>query len=593
MKNIRNKFIAAGLISLMFCAGCADLDREYSDAMTKEMIEAEYENARMQVVNLYAGMQDGHYLIDNATRASLADEAEFTPQGVSQLVNAGGWSQYNNPDDVWGHFFDWIRRCNVYLNEMHGKIDLSPWKDDPNSSSQELYYKRKAEMENWEREARFLRAYYHFELVKRYGGIPVMTEVLNLDSDFANVQRNSLEECVNFIVGECDSITGKGPRGAEYTLPFLHPDNDANLGRITKGAVLALKSRVLLYAASDLWNSPDTWASGYTNKELISLGTGKTRQQRWREAADAAYDLIRVESEGGYSITSGYGGLGIGFDNKEYILLRRVGNSYSFESLNFPAGYESAEGNITPSQNMVDLYEMRTDGSKFDWNNPEHAADPYANRDPRMDLTVYRNGASFKTDIVIETFNGGEHSNERQTRGTTTGYYLRKFVDPNINLVQPQGSNHPWIIFRIGEIYLNYAEALNECDPGNAQIATYANKTRGRNGVNMPSIPAELSQSEMRGRIRNERAVEFAMEDHRLWDARRWMIAADHGSSKGVFNMPLRGINIVKNEDQLTFTPVNVENRTFLPKMYFYPIPNSVMLNEAVVAAGWPQNPLW
>ena len=148
-------------------------------------------------------------------------------------------------------------------------------------------------------------------------------------------------------------------------------------------------------------------------------------------------------------------------------------------------------------------------------------------------------------------------------------------------------SNHPWVIFRISEIYLNYAEALNESNPGHPDILIYANKTRERSDVRMIPID-DTDQDVLRERIRNERRIELAFEDHRLWDARRWMIATD------VFNTDLTGVEIRKDEEgAFTYKKVNVEKRVFLPKMYFYPIPGSVILNEQVMAAGWPQNPLW
>ena len=164
---------------------------------------------------------------------------------------------------------------------------------------------------------------------------------------------------------------------------------------------------------------------------------------------------------------------------------------------------------------------------------------------------------------------------------------MRKFVDSNIDLMVNGTSNHRWVIFRISEIYLNYAEALNESNPGHPDILTYVNKTRGRSDVKMIPI-GDTDQDVLRKRIRNERRIELAFEDHRLWDARRWMIATD------VLNADLTGVEIRKNENEtFTYKKINVEKRVFSPKMYFYPIPGSVILNEQVMAAGWPQNPLW
>ena len=579
MRSTINKY---NLIFMLFLFGaCSDLDREYSTTMNEEAIAVEYGNLQKQVTHLYAGMRDGHYLIDNAMMASLSDEAEYTLQGNAQVFNSGSWNQYVNPDDLWAHYYSYIRRINTYLESSEKfEVNLDAYKFDPSENAQEIYKTRLKDIANWKKEARFLRAYYHFELVKRYGGIPIMKTALPLDADFKNIHRNTLQECVDFIVNECSILGGEGENGDEDALPITY--NNDNLGRGTRGAALALKSRLLLYAASDLWNT-DSWAQGYSHPELVTLEQ-KDRRGRWAEAAAAAKAVIDLSAEAGYGLMERYSDLGKVTQSPELILVRRIsGNTNTFEKLNFPAGFPNGEGRVTPSQNLVDDYEM-IDGSKFDWNNPEHALSPYSNRDPRLALSIYTNGSSFK-NTTIETFEGGAH--KRIKNGTMTGYYLRKFVDSNIDLMVNGTSNHPWVIFRISEIYLNYAEALNESNPGHPDILTYVNKTRGRSDVKMIPI-GDTDQDVLRKRIRNERRIELAFEDHRLWDARRWMIATD------VLNADLTGVEIRKNENEtFTYKKINVEKRVFSPKMYFYPIPGSVILNEQVMAAGWPQNPLW
>ncbi len=581
MKNIITKYLIPCLLLVFLFSACADLDREYSTSLNEKIIATEYGNLQRQVVNLYTGMRDGHYAINNAMMASLSDEAEYTLQGSAQTVNSGSWNQYVNPDDLWSLFYTYIRRINTYLESSEKyEVNLDAYKYDPSENAQQIYKTRLADINNWKKEARFLRAYYYFELIKRYGGIPILKNALPLNADFENIQRNTLQECVDFISEECSVLGGEGQNGEEDALPLQYSDD--NLGRATRGAALALKSRLLLYAASDLWNDA-SWAQGYSHPELITLDK-KNRTERWAEAAAAAKTVIDLSARAGYNLTTNYSDLGKLFQSPELILVRRInGNTNTFEKLNFPAGFPGGQGLVTPSQNLVDAYEM-ADGTKFDWNNPQHVANPYANRDPRLALTIYTNGATFK-NTTIETFEGGVNKNI--VNATTTGYYLRKFVDPNINLVINGGSNHPWVIFRITEMYLNYAEALNESDPGNGEILTYVNKSRERTGVKMPPITM-ASQNELRERIRNERRVELAFEDHRLWDTRRWMIGTT------VLNQNLEGVKIYKMEDNtLTYEKINVEKRFFLPKMYFYPIPENVILNEKVTMAGWPQNPLW
>ena len=133
-------------------------------------------------------------------------------------------------------------------------VDFDQWKMDPDENQQIIYRKNLAKLENRKKEARFLRAFYHFELMKRYGGIPVMDRTYSLKDDYAGLSRRPLKDVIDFIAGECKELAG------DDGLPVSYEEN-LDYGRITKGAALALRSRVLLYAASDLYNNP-TWARG-------------------------------------------------------------------------------------------------------------------------------------------------------------------------------------------------------------------------------------------------------------------------------------------------------------------------------------------
>ena len=343
MRSTINKY---NLIFMLFLFGaCSDLDREYSTTMNEEAIAVEYGNLQKQVTHLYAGMRDGHYLIDNAMMASLSDEAEYTLQGNAQVFNSGSWNQYVNPDDLWAHYYSYIRRINTYLESSEKfEVNLDAYKFDPSENAQEIYKTRLKDIANWKKEARFLRAYYHFELVKRYGGIPIMKTALPLDADFKNIHRNTLQECVDFIVNECSVLGGEGENGDEDALPITY--NNDNLGRVTRGAALALKSRLLLYAASDLWNT-DSWTQGYSHPELVTLEK-KDRRGRWAEAAAAAKAVIDLSAEAGYGLMERYSDLGKITQSPELILVRRInGNTNTFEKLNFPAGFPNGEGRVT------------------------------------------------------------------------------------------------------------------------------------------------------------------------------------------------------------------------------------------------------
>lgn len=247
-----------------------------------------------------------------------------------------------------------------------------------------------------------------------------------------------------------------------------------------------------------------------------------------------------------------------------------------------PDRIPEGKGQVNPSQNLVDLYEMKTTGEKFDWTNPMHAQNPYYNRDPRLDYTVFRNESQFNNKGVLEIYEGGANG-KGVPNATGTGYYIRKFTDETLDLVQNRTSVHTWVFFRLAEMYLNYAEALNECEPGNPDILIYANKTRERVGVEMPPI-TETDQAAVRERIRNERSVELAFEGHRLWDVRRWMTAMD------VLNQPLRGVSCTYEDYEYKYSVIEVEKRVFKPEMYFYPIPQSLLYTTG---NKWVQNPGW
>lgn len=557
------------VLTLMFLNGCEDyLDPEVVTYETYEQVTESYNYTKQRLASVYSSVQPGFVRVGGAMMASASDEAEHTLEtSPIQQFNVGSWNAYSNPDDVWAQYYRGIYKANQYLVSADS-VNLDVFRLDP--EQQEVYELYVKEIERWKSEARFLRAFFYFELVKRYGGVPIITEAGSIDQDFSLVKRNTLEECINFITEECDACVNLLPeRAATFE----------DMGRATKGAALALKSRTLLYAASDLFNSR-SWASGYANQELISLSGD--RQAKWQDAANAAksvIDLVRA----GYSLAADYEVLfgPAGFNQSEVIFTDRDGNSNSFEIANFPIGYELGNSGTTPSQNLVDAYEDRTGLPITDPGSIYNPADPFANRDPRLKATIVTNTAMFY-NRPVEPFTGGLDG-PPIAHASRTGYYLNKYVNQGLDLEAGQTSVHSWIIFRLAEIYLNYAEALNEYDPGNTDIASYVNRIRSRAG--MPSLPSGLSQDEMRERIRHERRIELAFEDHRLWDLRRWMKAEE------VLSAPIKGVQITLNPADTTYTYQNVivENRVFQPKMYLYPIPQS----EIAIATGLIQNPQW
>jgi hypothetical protein len=237
-----------------------------------------------------------------------------------------------------------------------------------------------------------------------------------------------------------------------------------------------------------------------------------------------------------------------------------------------------------------------SNGTAFDWNNPNHAANPYSGRDPRLKQIIAVNNDVFgkntdNGDRLIQSYEGGVDAIGSSRGATTTGYYLKKFSIRNYNLsLSTSVKAKAWVLMRIGEMYLNYAEAMNEAygpeSKGGMSMSAKAavDAVRQRTGVAMPILSPGLTQDEMRERIRNERRVELAFEEHRFFDVRRWKIAVK------TENFPLMAIQIVKTSwaDDFEYRVFKKENRVFKEHMYLHPIPEAEVLKGAIT-----QNPGW
>ena len=534
------------------------LDREEDSFIDKTATFDSYNRTKQYLIYAYTLLPDGlNRFSREAMLASATDDAEFAIESAEiQQFNNGSWNALNNPDDVWNRYFSGISKCCTLLeNTDHVNLDIS--RLDPDKQVE--YANSLKDIRMWRAEARFLRAYFHFELLKRYGPIPIVTSTLSINGNYENTPRPTMKEVVDFIAKECDIAADT----LELT-PWRNV-NDA-FGRATKGAALALKSRLLLYAASPLY--VDFGDTNEANKP--------TDVALWKSAADAAKAVIDLNQ---YELASSYADLFKNdFQNKEYIFVRRYAANSDFEKSNFPVSF-GGKGGTNPSQNLVDDYEM-LDGTPFDWNDPAKAAQPFENRDARLGATILMNMAPFKGKKVATYPEGADAS--PNPNATKTGYYLRKFLNEDVN-IQTGGSSsgHVVPLFRLAEIYLNYAEALNECDPTNPDIALYLNKVRNR--ASLPNVSA-LSQEQMRAVIQHERRVELAFEEHRSWDVRRWKIASS------TLGAPLMGVQIERKPlGGYTYMPVKVEQRVFQPKMYWYPIPQS----EVLKLKQWKQNNGW
>ncbi|MEY4660757.1 MAG: hypothetical protein RLZZ42_709, partial [Bacteroidota bacterium] len=432
------------------------------------------------------------------------------------------------------------------------------------------------------------------------------------DTSFLST-RNTYEECVNFIVKDLDDAAN-----------LLNNKNMA-AGRASRAAALALKSRILLYAASDLYDvntakSKSTVHSAFAKPEVLGY-TSADRAGRWTKAKDAAKAVLDLPGLGNkLNLTApapkdeaianySNNALARNGGEKELIFARyfinaKAENGGRIGLFNGPNGYHNWAGNA-PIQNFVDDYQMM-DGSKFDWTNPAHAASPYDNRDPRFYATILYDGANWKprtSDVATkdpanqiqagqyEIVVGGNKvpyfgldtrkSSVEDWNGSYTGYYFKKFTDPNPAIIdQNTWQQIPWPFLRYTEAVLNYVEACIELGQ-EAEAKAWLNKVRFRSG--MPEITA--SGDALRQAYRNERRIEMAFEEHRYHDARRWMIAPTTlGQKVRIVNVigtlkPGKSVTLYKYDKEnynYTYNVVNMdpgkENRAWADKMYFLPI---------------------
>ncbi len=547
MKKIIFVFVSAAIL-VVFILSCSKnfLNTQPKDKISSEATWADGPLSQAFIYGVYSFL--GYAGFEEQQLAAYTDEAMFTHTGrniqiFTQATETPSNLAWTSDTYSWNRMYLAIREANVAIQRLPGST-----------------FEDKVLRDRLLGEAYFLRAYYYQQLLRTYGGIPIIDRPYGLNEDYT-IARNTYEECVNFIVDDLDSsallLNGKA----------LTP------GRSNRLAALALKARVLLYAASDIHDATTAKANSsvlnaYPNIELIAYTTGN-RQSRWL-AAKAAAKLV-VDQAQGYkmnltgpvSATEGrnniiaisMGGQSAVADPTAAIELlwqRSHSAEYVIEDAwplggihyginNGPNGYHNWAGN-TPIQQLVDDYEMM-DGSRFDWNNATHRADPYSNRDPRFYATILYDGAAWKprpADVIgsdpvsqVQTgyYNqgGGTILNGIDTRespvenwnGSRTHYYTRKFIDPNPALPDNQSNAQiiPWPFLRYTEAVLNYVEA---CIATNDEVEArlWLNRIRFRAG--MPAITD--AGTALVNRYRNERRIEMQYEEQRYYDARRWMI---------------------------------------------------------------------
>jgi hypothetical protein len=598
IKMKKMKKIVFCLLSLVVF-GCNDdfVNTKPLDQLGESTVWTDPSLAEAFVSEIYAGFGNGGF--DEQMNASLTDETIFTHPGRNITTITESRSNPADPGWIngtlsWGNMFLRIRACNLALSNLEA----------PKFTSPVLVDRLKGEV-------KFLRAYYYHQLIRYFGGVPIIDKPFTLnDSDFLS-PRNTWEECVNFIVKNCDEAAA------------LLDGKSMVAGRANKAAALALKARVLIYAASDLHDMPTAKSkssvlSSYAKPELVGYVSGD-RKARWEKARDAAKAVIDLPGYG-YALnltnpvssadgTANYMNASLARNGGEkeiligrYFINAKQENGGRQGLFNGPNGYHNWAGN-TPVQLMIDDYEMM-DGSKFDWNKTEHASAPYTNRDPRFYASILYEGAPWKprtSDVAskdpanqIQTgqyilANGTtifgldtRKSSVEDWNGSYTGYYIRKFVDPNPAIIdQNTWQQVPWPILRYTEMVFNYAESLIELGD-HATALLWLNKIRFRSG--MPAL-TETGDA-LKQRFRNEKRVEMYLEEQRYHDTRRWMIAPTTLGRKAnginVTGVAKAGATIPNpyrfdpNAFSYTYKVFEIdpgkENRAWLDKMYYLPI---------------------
>jgi starch-binding outer membrane protein, SusD/RagB family len=494
---------------------------------------------------------------DNAMDA-LSDIMKFTSTvsgngTVNMLISN---SSYFSPSGVglnyWGTGYSRIRRINEFLGNLQKVTVVSD-----------------AEKVRYEGEVRFIRAWTYFWLAKIHGSVVILKDI----SEYANKdkQRSSEQEVYDFMIEDL-----------KFAVENLAATS--KVGTANKMAANALLSRVALYAGS---------IAKYDNKQLYNddpltgIPANKAKDY-YQIAADAAQAVI---GSGTYSLETTFSTIFSNKNNKEAIF--RVDFSAPQITHQYDFGYAPPRDNNgntmvygVPTAELVNSFEM-ADGTKFSWSNATHAANPYANREPRFYATILHNGATWKgrtlntsTTDPIEGF--AMYGANSEPRRTVTGYYAKKLLDPANTTFGINRSSQSWIELRLGEVYLNLAEAKAGLDDYQG-AATTLSELRTKRGL--PNVSFNTATTALAA-IEHERKVELAFEGHRFWDLRRWRKA--HTTLNG---NRVTGHKIEPNGSSLSYTVVSADNldRQFSTRLYYLPIPESeIQRNEELTQIkGW------
>lgn len=540
---------------LLTTTSCDFMDCDESDNYTLQEIQGSYNRVKQFVTSIYGYLPSDFCNTHGAMLDATTDDAihVYESSAIQRIVN-GTWSANYTVDDKFAYYYNAIHDANYYLTTLSG-LTFDTWENGDDYQDWMQNY------DNYQYQVRFLRAYFYFELVRRYQNVPLIIKPLS-QTETNQIEPSSAQEVLKFIINECTEIAPKLPIKSTSIA-------QAENGRATRAMAMALKSRAALYAASPLYS---------TNGD----------NAKWTEAAKASHDIIASAGELGLGLDT-YANLfkSKNYNSKEVILCRPTGTSKTFEQANYPMGVTGGNTTTCPTENLASAFEMK-DGRAFDWNDPTMKANQYKDRDPRFYLTIVHNGMLWPAKKAVDISEGGANGLPL-TNATTTGYYLRKYVDNSISFEAGSttaATHHNWILFRYAEVLLNYAEAMihvnGNCDYKDATYTMSArealNAVRKRAGI--PEVAA-CSQDEFLMRVKHERRVEMAFEGQRFWDLRRWK---NLDETKNIY-----AVRITHHDGVLSYEKTLLSERSVSNKLYFYPIANvELFKNKKLVQnSGW------